>query len=343
MFLLDKSNNVYIYPNNENAIADAERIMEKMSLCHILKDKNIIIGNKFIPKKLTAIESWRINFGNAGEEIVGYASDDQLGLDQYQGIIENDGNIVYKFVDSNLMAVATYTAEKQLNIYVLNRINGAILYVGHVYNVQGIENLKIRLAENIIMVNYLKLYDERAITLLNEILTIEMFYPTIENDVKNMLAQHYSKGIQIGGTDSCKLPTPKFLVQTYVIPVAIKDLLITRTLQGVTNKKVILLTVDNKLLGIPEVLLSARRPTNNPDRDEAEFEDATITPYDAVMQITFTVSLNYNLPLSGITKLKSLPQLFESTTLILGSGIDIFAIHFTPDKVRINNFRNMMV
>lgn len=351
LLLLDKNDNVYVYPNTDKTKMAAKEAMNRLTHCHVMQSGNLLTGHRFSPEKLSAVEIWRLNFDETDEEIVAYASDDQLTPEDYQGIEENDGNIMYKYIDPNLMAIVTFStsndfnkASNALRIYVINRVNGAIVYSGHIYNVHSKEDIKVKFVENIIMVNYLKLYDEKPITILNEMLVIEMYYPEIENDVQKMISQYFSKGIQVGGIDSAKLPIPKVLTQSYIIPVLTKDFVLTRTLQGITNKHVVFLTTENKLMAIPSVFLSARRPTGNPNREGAEFEDSTTTPYDGVIRISHTLNLNYNLALSGITDLKSIPEEYESTTLIIASGIDLFVSHFAPERVIFLLIpRNMMV
>ena len=331
--LIDNSDKVYVYPDTSEAKLAIENIIKKLSLCHIGRSKTLITGYKINPKTMTAVESWRINFDKTGEEIIAYDSDDQLTPEEYQPLEENNGNILYKYIDSNLMAVATFSQSNDLNIYIIKRNTGSIIYVGHVYSINGKENVKISFSENTIMINYLKKYEERSTTVLNEVLVIKMYYPTIESDVKNMISQYYDKGIQIGNEDSNKLPMPKFLTQTFVLSAPMKELILTKTRQGITNKHAIFLTTNNKIVSVPELWLEARRPTNNPNREGADFEDIEMKPYDAVIPIIYSTSMNYDLALNGITSILTIPQEYESTTLVVASGLDLFVSRFAPEKV----------
>jgi hypothetical protein len=343
LLLLDKYDNAFIYPNTEEAKVNALNVMTRLTFSRISESKNVLTGYKFSSKGLNGVEIWRINFQNTGEEIIAHASDDQLSPDEYQGIVENDGNITYKYVDPNLMAVATVSSPSNLNIYVINRVNGAILHISRVYNVDRKKAVKMIFAENIILVNYFKEYGEVNGGLLNEVLAIELYYPTIEDDAQKMIFRYLSDGIQVGGVNSVSLPKPRVLMQTYVLPVVTKDLLLTKTLQGITNKHLVLLTNENKVIAMPAILFSAKRPTDNPNRDGTEFEDSTLIPYDSVIHVSHTFILNYNLELNGITQIKSLPQEYESTTLMIASGIDLFVSQFAPEKVKFFlTPRNMM-
>jgi len=334
LLLLDKNDKIHIYPDTISAKLTAGVAFQRLILSYIDESLGIVTGSRINPKTLKAVEVWRLNFDKTGEEIISYSADDQLGPDQYQGIEESNGKILYKFVDPNLMAITTFSAPNHLNVYIINRANGAILYTGHVYNVNSKEGVKISFVENTVMVTYLKKYSERATTLLNEVLVIEMYYPNIEDDVQKMFSQYYSsKGVHVGDQNSANLPTPKFLTQTYIIPIPIKDIILTRTRQGITNRHVLMLTTHNQIIALPGAILDAKRPTENPNREGANFEDPELPFYDAVVPLKFTLTISYDLTLSGITHIETIPHDYESTTLVIASGIDIFISTFSPENV----------
>ena len=101
---------------------------------------------------------------------------------------------------------------------------------------------------------------------------------------------------------------PKFISQSFVLAAPVKDIIITRTRQGITNKHTIMLATDNKIISVPDVWLEPRRPTNNPEREGSEFEDSEMKPYDAVIPIIYNSALNYDLTISGITNIQTIPQ-----------------------------------
>jgi outer membrane lipoprotein-sorting protein len=133
-------------------------IYPKLTITDVDKLSSTILGYKINPANMKVTDVWKLNFQNTGEELVTYASDDQLSSDEYQGYEENNGNIMYKYVDPNLMAVVTYAAPSHLNVYIVNRANGTIIYSGHIYNAYGKDNIKIYFSENTIIVTYLKKY-----------------------------------------------------------------------------------------------------------------------------------------------------------------------------------------
>ena len=159
-----------------------------------------------------------------------------------------------------------------------------------------------------------------------------MYYPTIENDVQGMISKYYSKGIQIGEPTSQKLPAPKILMRSYVLPFPVKDIIFTRTRQGITNSHALLLTTHNQILTVPGMFLDPRRPTGEAGK-ENPFEDSELPPYDAIIPITYTSALSYNLRLSALSELLTLPHDYESTTLVVASGVDTFVSYFAPEKV----------
>ena len=158
LLLIDSNNHAYVYPESDISKQQVSMILPKFTVCDVNKAFGTITGFKISSLNLKATEVWKLNFQNTGEEIVTWASDDQLSSDGYQGYEENNGNIIFKYVDPNLMAVATFAAPSHLNIYIINRSNGTIIYSGHVYNAYGKENIKISFTENTIVVTYLKKY-----------------------------------------------------------------------------------------------------------------------------------------------------------------------------------------
>ncbi len=163
---------------------------------------------------------------------------------------------------------------------------------------------------------------------------IELYFPNIENDVPQMISRYYSKGVQVGEASSNRLPAPRVVSQTYILPFPFKELTFTRTRQGITNRHALILTEQNQILAIPGAMLDAKRPTGNTNRGEAlAFENPELPPYDAVIPISYTTTLTYDLTMSGLGHLRTLPHDFESTTLVVADGIDIFVSYFAPEKV----------
>ncbi len=155
LLLLDVAGQAHSYPVSSKAFATA---LQRLTLCTIDREAGIVKGSRVSPKSLQENEVWRLSLREAGEEVLVHASDDQLDPDQYQGLEEIAGNIAYKYVDPNLMAMATFAEPNHLNIYVINRANGTILYTGHIYNVYGRESVKLSFVENTIVLTYLKKY-----------------------------------------------------------------------------------------------------------------------------------------------------------------------------------------
>ncbi len=158
LLLLDAEGKAYNYPDSLTAKLRFSRALQLLTLCDIDRTAGVIKGMKVNPRSLTEKEAWRLSLQHTGEEIVALASDDQLDPEQYQGIEEINGNIAYKFVDPNLMALATFAAPNHLYLYLINRANGTILYSGHVYNVYGKDSVKLSFVENTITLTYLKKY-----------------------------------------------------------------------------------------------------------------------------------------------------------------------------------------
>lgn len=167
ILLIGANKQAYIYPNTSVALLQASVMFPKLTICNVDKYTGILTGYRVHAKTLKVAEVWKMDFSQTGEEIANYASADQLNKDEYQGMEENNGNIIYKYVNPNLMAVATFSGINHLNLYIINRSNGSIIYAGHVYNVDKKHEVKVVFQENTIVVTYLKKYVNYIILIFN--------------------------------------------------------------------------------------------------------------------------------------------------------------------------------
>ena len=81
--------------------------------------------------------------------------------------------------------------------------------------------------------------------------------------------------------------------------------------------------------GISRRFLDPRRPTgplSNSDKEEM------LIPYHAVLPINPLEVASYYKRVVGVSQIQSLPSLFESTSIILASGIDLFVTRRMPSK-----------
>lgn len=148
------------------------------------------------------------------------------------------------------------------------------------------------------------------------------------------MAKYFTSGINIGENNANRLPMPIILSLTYILPFTIKDFILSKTKRGITNKHALILTTNNQIFAIPGLILNARRPTENSGNGErSAFENAEFPPYDAVMPIIHTQAISYDLAMSGLKSLTSLPHDYESTSLVIASGVDLFVNYFAPEKV----------
>ncbi len=106
----------------------------------------------------------------------------------------------------------------------------------------------------------------------------------------------------------------------------------TKSRQGITNKHIVFLTEGNKVLAIPGTVINARRPGGASHGLGAAFENSEYPPYDPVVPIHFVQTLSYDLAINGLRDLATLPHDYESTTLLIASGFDVFANLFSPEK-----------
>ena len=158
LLLISDNGDVYTYPNTAVTKVQMSLALQRLTLCDINQHSHALTGYRVLPHIHNLTEVWRLNLKEANEEIIAQASDDQLSKDEYQPFEENNGNILYKYVNPNLVAVVTFSSPSNLYIYIVSRTNGTVLYTGHVYNVYDKNNVRLVFSENTIIVSYLKKY-----------------------------------------------------------------------------------------------------------------------------------------------------------------------------------------
>ncbi|KXN67836.1 DUF1620-domain-containing protein [Conidiobolus coronatus NRRL 28638] len=90
---------------------------------------------------------------------------------------------------------------------------------------------------------------------------------------------------------------------------------------GITSKEVLVSLSSNQIRAISKPQLDPRRPSHNLtpfDQEEG------LTVYKPVIPVTGNCLLTYYLDVANIRQVKSKPTEYESTTLILANGQDIY-------------------
>merc|ERR1711935_957124 len=119
------------------------------------------------------------------------------------------------------------------------------------------------------------------------------------------------------------------LQKTFVFPEGIKAMVTTQSKRGITNKHLVLGLVSDQLLLLDRRMLDPRRPADAPtpdDKKEGLFQYHPIIQYNNALVVTYTKKV------PRLTSIYSVPAELESTTLLLGVGLDVFYARSTPSR-----------
>ena len=263
---------------------------------------------------------WALNIPK-NEKIVSYAPN-SVGKVHQPAIATGTSRLIYKYLDSNLFAVASQRSS-DLYIYIINSISGHIIYRLHQEGVKG----KVTLAfhEHKLYAHYFNQKYERF-----EILTAELFKGEVEYSAGEILKKYYSHGFK---TEYSSKWTPEVNVfsQTYIFNYPVRDMKVTRTLQGITKPMLLLVLESGKVYMLDCTLLSPRRKYEDKS-EEGLFDEPTLPKYKPYLPWNPVSQLTYFLELEGLEQVKTSFTALESTSIGAFFGLDLFVTRIMPEK-----------
>ena len=260
-------------------------------------------------------------------------------------------NIIYKYLDSNVFAVATVNnMSEDLIVYLVNGVSGKLLHKFFERKVRWDHPLVMVLSENLFILAFQR---STANGLSHQELSVTELYSQRQEDNTKKLLMEYYKGsnnneenrLQQSSFSSFLNEQPVIIQETYILPMGVKALTLTQTLHHITGKNLVVITTSNQIYQIDHSLYSARRPhsenlvlggedAKKETGTQLELKNKDLPPYDAVIPITQTKYLSYGLPLVDLREIKAFPTRLESTTQVFAYGYDVFFMRVSPE----NNF-----
>lgn len=284
------------------------------------------------PSGSKMVRLWNLEMGSMGEQILASASPVHSEFDHVPVHIKGDASILYKYINKNMIAVATETVRgntTSLNLYALDAVTGHVLQLTHVPGGAGPVHLAV--CDNWVAMHYHNPKKTRY-----EILVVEFFQAKSDDGPWDILfggkAFNQSKSAH-------HLETPVPLQQTYIFPAGVSAMGVTATRKGITPRSLVMALTTEQVFRISkDTLLNPRRPhaagagalKDDKERMPAQFaptKDEPLVPYAAMVPLRPTDVLSYYNPLSQVRGIASSPTALESTSLVFCYGLDLF---FTP-------------
>lgn len=309
LLLLDDSFSIRPFPDTPEAIA-ALKLYARPIIMHTL-DRTSGLLQGFRYNSLGATQHiYTLSFSTATESIVAVASRDQFERVHAVGDPFNDKTVHHKYLNPNLLIVATLTkvaikGSATLTVYIVDTILGVVVYKQFLENAAGPVHLVH--SENWAAIHYRNKKAKR-----NEIAMLEMFEPGSPPE---------------SGFSSISASYPVVIQQSYILPVSVSSMAVTMTEHGITNKMLLFGLTNGQVMGIHKKILDARRPRNAKVTKHIE----GLIPYHPMAPfMNHQQVLNYNQTLERVSGISVTPTALESTCLVFSSGLDIFLTHSAP-------------
>ncbi|WAQ87721.1 hypothetical protein PtA15_8A627 [Puccinia triticina] len=117
--------------------------------------------------------------------------------------------------------------------------------------------------------------------------------------------------------------------RSYLTPFDIKGLGFTKSRLGVTSRALLVISDMDQIVSISRRLLDVRRPFKKPTTEEIE---ELLVKYDPLIMIDPKTIISGDRPTKGLEQVYSFPTEFESTSAVIGVGLDLFASSTAPSR-----------
>ena len=250
-----------------------------------------------------------------------------------------DRNVLYKFLNPNLLLVTTVGVGKpKATLHLLDSVSGEILYAVEHSGVDTSQPITSLISENWFAYS---IFSDSATSAKGDAATsdakghrliiTELFESPIPNDRGRLGSfQNFSSIYPTSSGDGATVGTPHAISQVYIIPGPISHMAVTSTLQGITPRSLlcILPSLDG-LIAIPRGIVDPRRPVNR-DPTPAELEEG-LFKHSPVLDFEPKWFLSHKRDLLSISGIVTSPSLLESTSLVFAFGdVDIFGTRVSP-------------
>lgn len=216
------------------------------------------------------------------------------------GRVLGDRSTLYKYLNPHLLAISSQAGESA-SIMLVDSTTGEIVFSSAVSHVAPNEHVHVTLVENWLIYTYVEQAHSDESTGGQRLVSVELF-------------------------ENVNATTPLPVARTFIIPSLVKSLSTTSSRYGITNKDLVFVNEKDQIVSISRRLLDPRRPDVPSNLDKEEM----LIPYDPMLGIDPKRTLSHETALVGIRNVVSSPALLESTSILIGYGLDLFGSRTTP-------------
>ncbi|KAF3084501.1 hypothetical protein TWF706_000721 [Orbilia oligospora] len=239
------------------------------------------------------------------------------------GKVLGDRSVMYKYVNPHLaLLIASAPSSSSIYLYLLDTVSGAILHTSIQTDADTTRPIVATIAENWYVYSYYSNSAARG----TQLVVTDFYASATKNDPARLLQQN------ISSYDQPRSTSPYGISQAFVFPHPITSLATTTTRQGITTRAVLLSVPKlGSLLAINKRTLEPRRPVGR--EPTAEEKEEGLFKYEPYLGVDHgRASLSHIRDLVGVEKIITTPSLLESTSIVVGWGIDIFGTRTNPSE-----------
>lgn len=309
ILLLSANNEIAVHPPSANSLVYTH--IKHNHIYLVDSESNSVKGFNFYSdsdKEYGLTPTWEIKFHPS--KLVSVNSKHPHERVHSQGRVLPDRSVYYKYVNPNLISVATISDDPihkhVLSIYLIDGVSGLIMYSTSHKRAKG--PIHMVHSENWLVYSYFSERFRRT-----EVVSAELY----EGHVQSNSTVFSSYAISV---------LPHVQTQSYILPATPVDLTVTLTEKGITNKFLLLALSTGAVVEIPWLLLQPRFS------DIPCGPEESCIPYMPEIPLPAEAVINYNQTLSGIKGIEIAPARLESTCHILVHGLDMFYTRVAPSK-----------
>ncbi|XP_050312086.1 ER membrane protein complex subunit 1 [Anthonomus grandis grandis] len=227
-----------------------------------------------------------------------------------QGKVLYDRSVYYKYVNPNILAVATVTPDpihrSVVTIFLIDGVTGFITYSASHKRARG--PVLLVHSENWLVYSFTNDRFRRT-----EVAAVELYEGHTQTNSSVFSSYAVSQ-------------LPLVQTQSYILPVVPVKMTVTLTERGITNKFLLMALSNGAVMEIPWLLLQPRFPGMPCGPEES------CIPYMPEIPVPPEAVINYNQTLERVRGIEVGPAKLESTCHVLVHGLDLFYTRVAPSK-----------
>lgn len=329
--IFDTNDRVHAIPDNEAGRSVLKGASDSLFIRRIDEQAGTIRGFGVVGSN-KLVQLWSVVFP-ATSRIVDWAAPPGTEVVHSPAHTQGNDGLLMKYLNPHLIAVATLeqkelgAADDILIVTLIDTVTGRI--VRTYKHRDATTPVHLVRSENWAFCSYWNQGAQRT-----EIWSLSLYEGEVDPDALNPWSSLPDAVTQdengVAGTfSSFASNDPVALQKSFIFPQGISALATTQTKRGITNKFLLVGMMNEQILVLDRRALDPRRPSEAPsDADKKE----GLMQFFPILQYPATMVLSYSQHVAKLSQIISSPTELESTTLVVGVGLDMFFTRAAPAR-----------